>query len=285
MPELPEAETIARELDPPLKGVRIEGVRVFRPDVVVGDPEVFAARLVGETTLGASRRGKNVALLLESGARLTVNLGMSGRLQLSGAGGTDAHRHCAVRLRLSSLQAEKGRARVLDYVDPRRFGRLRVLAPEEWREFSESLGPEPLAQTFTARKLASLLQRSASPARSLLLDQRRIAGIGNIYAIEALWLARIHPASPGRTLSDHCARRLHRAIRRVLRDAILARGTTLRDYRSARGAKGRYAQELRVYGREGKRCRRCPRTIVRLVFGGRSAFYCPGCQGPWGPSS
>ena len=160
----------------------------------------------------------------------------------------------------------------------RRFGRLRLLSPGAYLEWSGSLGPEPLAGGFRTRHLTERLSRSRAPVRSWLLDQRRIAGVGNIYANEALARARIHPERAAHSLSGDEGRRLYRALRSVLREAVEARGTTLRDYRTAEGGEGSYGNVLRVYGKDGRACGRCGSTIIRIRFGGRSAFLCPRCQ-------
>ena len=136
----------------------------------------------------------------------------------------------------------------------------------------------PLGRSFTGAVLCTILASSRAPVRSLLLDQRRIAGVGNIYAVEALWFARIHPATPARQIDSAAAIRLHRALRQVLRRAVAAGGTTLRNYRMPDGNEGRFRRALHAYGRAGRRCTRCPDLIERIVFGGRSAFLCPRCQ-------
>lgn len=273
MPELPEAETIARGLRNPLTRRRIARVRVLRPDLLLEAPSAFEARLVGRRLGDVGRRGKNVVLELDDGSRLVVNLGMSGRLLYRSRGdASPAPTHPGVLLDL-----DEGAGTVV-YDDVRRFGRLRALDADAYREWSRSLGPEPLSPTFTARELASGLARSSSPVRAWLLDQRRVAGIGNIYANEALFAARIDPRTRASAVPTPRVRSLHRAIRSVLRAAVAARGTTLRDYRTSEGVEGSYAPRLRVYGREGEACDRCRALVVRTVFGGRSAFHCPRCQ-------
>lgn len=217
------------------------------------------------------RRGKNVLFRLEGGRALLVNLGMTGRL-LAGVPGAPAEAgHPGVRLELDDGSR-------VTYDDVRRFGCLEALGPGEWRARNRSLGPEPLSRGFTADRLGEALSRSVSPIRSWLLDQRRVAGIGNIYANEALWRARVHPLRPAASLDPDEVRRLHREVRRVLRAAIRARGTTLRDYRDAAGGEGSFGALLRVYGREGAPCPRCRTPVARLVLSNRSAFYCPRCQ-------
>jgi len=282
MPELPEAETIVRGLRPHLPGQAIRKVEVLHDDLIRGATSAFVRDLSGGRLEGVERRGKNLVLSVarESEAspgagadrRLVVNLGMSGRLLLLLPGGAgEAPTHPGVRFHLEG-------GGVLVYHDIRRFGRLEVFDPPAYREWSRGLGPDPLGRGFTSRRLEKDLGASVSPVRSWLLDQRRIAGVGNIYANEALFLARIHPRTPAARISGEGARRLHRALRQVLREAIRARGTTLRDYRTAAGDQGSYGGNLRVYGREGRRCPRCGAPVERIVFGNRSAFLCPRCQ-------
>ena len=179
--------------------------------------------------------------------------------------------HPAVRFRFR----EGG---VLVFDDVRRFGSVACLTGEGWNERSRALGPEPLSDAFTPGALFRELARSGSPVRSWLLDQRRVAGVGNIYANEALWRARVHPRRPARSLSRKEATRLHRALKDVLSEAVEARGTTLRDYRTAEGEPGSFSVRLSVYGREGSPCPRCRTPVERFVFGNRSAFLCPRCQ-------
>ena len=272
MPELPEAETIARGLNTILPGRVIRDVEVVRADVVSGPARAFAGAVAGRGVRGVGRRGKNVVFTLDDSTRMVVNLGMTGRIVTGAGDGPDPHStHPAVVFHLE----DGGR---VTYDDVRRFGLLTAVPATEWTRWSRRLGPEPLARTFTAARLRRILALSRSPVRSLLLDQRKIAGVGNIYAVEALWFARIHPLTPASDIGAAAAARLHRALRRVLRNAIRAGGTTLRNYRDANGNEGRFGRVLRAYGREGEPCTRCRTPIERVVFGGRSAFCCPLCQ-------
>ena len=272
MPELPEAETIARGLNAILPGRIVRDVEVLRADVVKGPARAFAAAVAGRGVRKVGRRGKNVVLTLDDSTRMVVNLGMTGRVMTGNGPGPDPRStHPAVVFHL----ADGGR---VTYDDVRRFGLLTAVSDSQWSRWSGRLGPEPLARGFTAARLHRILARSRSPVRSLLLDQRRIAGVGNIYAVEALWSARIHPRTPANRIGRTPAARLHRALRRVLRNAIRAGGTTLRSYRDATGEEGRFGRVLRAYGREGEPCSRCRTPIERIVFGGRSAFRCPRCQ-------
>ena len=269
MPELPEVETIVRGLSPTLPGKTIEHLQVLHPDILREPPEDFSTRLKGRTFESLHRRGKNIVAHLTEGVVLVVNLGMTGRLLL--ARDETMTTHPAVRFTLSA-------GPLLVYDDVRRFGAVEAIDEAEWAIRDRRLGPEPLSSSFTARRLHADLSRSISPIRSWLLDQRRVAGVGNIYANEALHLAGIHPQRSARSTTEGEARRLHRAVRRTLRRAVDNRGTTLRDYRDASGSPGDNAAYLRVYGRDFEPCLRCSTRICRLVFGNRTAFYCPSCQ-------
>lgn len=288
MPELPEAETIVRGLRPTLRGARIVRSEILHADVLRQEPERFRARVRSRTIRNVERRGKNVVLPLEDTSVILINLGMTGRL-LPRRPADPSTSHPAVRFHLvevpgpgSSGDEEPpgttaGRG-VLVYDDVRRFGAVEVLDAAEWRERSAALGPEPLAPDYDAERLGRDLGTSRSPVRTWLLDQRKVAGVGNIYANEALHRARVHPRRPARSLSPAEVEALHRALQRVLQEAIRARGTTLRDYRDASGEAGGFAPDLLAYGREGEPCGRCGTAIRRLVFGGRPAFLCSRCQ-------
>lgn len=273
MPELPEAETIVRGLRPAVVGRRVLRVEVLKPDVL-REPKVrFARKVRGRTLERVDRRGKNVLIGLDDGSVVAVNLGMTGRLLPFPSPPRGAARpgHPAVRFRLDG-------GGVLVFDDTRRFGTVECLVATEWAERSERMGPEPLDPDYGAEVLHAALRASRSPIRSWLLDQRRIAGVGNIYANEALFLARVHPARPAGALSAAEAERLLDAIRRVLEGAIGAGGTTIRDYRNADGQEGQFARRLLVYGRDEQPCAECGEPIRRIVFGNRSAFFCPRCQ-------
>lgn len=272
MPELPEAETIVRGLRPRIVGRTFGEPRVLHTDVLRVSERTFRERVTGLRVTGVGRRGKNVLIELTGSCRLVVNLGMTGRLVPDARSGTaDPPTHPAVEFPLDD-------GSVLTYDDVRRFGSVECLHDEEWAARDQRMGPEPLADDFTAADLATSLGASRSPVRSWLLDQRRIAGVGNIYAVEALWKAGIHPRRPASSIGPGGARRLHRALREILRDAVRAGGTTIRDYRNVEGGKGEFVRELKAYGREGEPCPRCGEEIVRLVFGNRSSFLCPACQ-------
>lgn len=271
MPELPEAETIVRGLRPALHGTVISKARVLRPDILRTSPARFRKHVAGRRIQHVGRRGKNIVMELDPPGFLVINLGMTGRLLTLPSASPSTHP--AVRFTLDD-------GGVLVYDDVRRFGAVEILTPGEWESRSAAMGPEPLDGRFTGRDMFARLQASRSPIRSWLLDQRRVAGVGNIYANEALWRARVHPARPANTLTRKEGDALLRAMRSVLLSAIEHGGTTLRNYRDASGERGNNARRLGVYGRVHKPCVRCGTEIERIVFGNRSAFLCPECQ-PW----
>ncbi len=272
MPELPEAETIVRGLAGRLPGRTITGVHVKHADVLAGlSAPAFGRALRGRRIEGVERRAKKVVLRLDDGRRLVVNLGMTGGLVLSRSPRAAEATHVAVQLDLDDGES-------LLYDDSRRFGRLELLDPEGWERKHAALGAEPLAPEFTGKALFELTQRSRTPIRNWLLDQRRVAGVGNIYAAEALFRARIRPDRPANTVTLRQATRLRDALCDVLGESIAARGTTFSDFRDEQGEAGAFSRWLRVYGREGEPCLKCGRPIRRAVLTNRSVFFCSHCQ-------
>ncbi|MBR9989703.1 MAG: bifunctional DNA-formamidopyrimidine glycosylase/DNA-(apurinic or apyrimidinic site) lyase [Gemmatimonadetes bacterium] len=273
MPELPEAETIVRDLRARIPGGTVTRVSVARPDVLHTGLTAAALgrRLRGRTVTGVSRRGKNVVIEFDAGLRLIINLGMTGRVVTSDASRAGELRHIAV-----SLHLRDGRAILYD--DARRFGDLDLRDEAGWSARDAELGVEPLSDAFTADLLHSLSRMSTSPIRNWLLDQKRIAGVGNIYAIEALFRAGIRPTRRARTLRRRETIALRDELRNVLRESINSRGTTISDYRDASGEPGAFVRSLRVYDRQGEPCIECGTLIKRVVLSNRSAFYCPSCQ-------
>lgn len=273
MPELPEAETIARDLRKEVLGRRVIEIQVVHPDLLGQglEPAGLRSALTGKEITGVGRRGKNLVLTFDESTILRINLGMTGRLIVSDSPRASEFRHLGVRFDLDD-------GRSLLYDDIRRFGRIDLHDEESWTEWEGSLGVEPLSDEFTDQLLYSLTQRSRSPIRNWLLDQRRIAGIGNIYAVEALWHAEIHPARPARSLTREEVSALRDALQLVLRESIEARGTTISDYRDSSGESGGYSAQLQVYGREGDPCPRCRTPVERIILSNRSAFFCPKCQ-------
>ena len=273
MPELPEVETVRRQLEPVLVGRMFDRVEINDPRLVRPfEPVAVAADLEGERVAEVDRRGKYLIFRFESGRVLLVHLRMTGsfRHRRNGAGEDDPHRRAVVRLDDGSDVA---------YRDVRRFGTWLLVEPDELEPYlADRLGEEPLLAGFTPARLARRLAGRRAPIKAALLDQRTLAGLGNIYVDEALWRARIHPKRPARDLDANDVRRLHRAIRRVLEAAIERRGSTLRDYSTPRGRRGSMQREFKVYGRLDKPCDRCGTPIEKTRAGGRGTWYCPHCQ-------
>ncbi|MGC1382007.1 MAG: bifunctional DNA-formamidopyrimidine glycosylase/DNA-(apurinic or apyrimidinic site) lyase [Candidatus Baltobacteraceae bacterium] len=270
MPELPEVETIVRGLSHRIVGKTIERATVHLAKMAVAPPNVrFARALAGERVAGTSRRGKYAVIELGSGRSLVTSLRMTGRLVVAEAGRTpEPGAHVVLRFTDGSR---------LSFCDVRTFGRMRLVqAGEAWDQY---LGVEPLSSGFTQEAFIGMLAGRTTPVKALLLDQRRIAGIGNIYACEALWEARIRPSRPARALTKPAIRRLRRAIVDVMQRAIEKRGTSVDDYVDADGLRGDFQNNLSVYGRLGEPCLRCRRSrIVRTVLAQRGTWWCRQCQ-------
>ena len=269
MPELPEVETIARGLAGAVTGKTIASATVLLPKVVSPEPKRFVRKIAGERVDAVGRRGKFVVLSLASGRQLAVHLRMTGRLIVQAAEATIPEPYTNVLLRF-----EDGTR--LCFADVRQFGRMRLSEPED--SWAAELGVEPLSDEFSFERFSSLLNGRTTPIKSFLLDQRRIAGIGNIYACEALWDARIRPTRPAGSLSRQARRRLHQSIQDVLRLAIEMRGTSVDDYVDAEGLRGGFQNQLSVYGRDGENCLRCGKPIVRTVLAQRGTWWCRACQ-------
>lgn len=272
MPELPEAETIVRDLQKKVIGRTILGTKVIKSDILAGSTAPkFARALNNHRIVGVTRRAKKIVIQLSDDVVLTISLGMTGRVVVSSATRAGELRHVAVRFDLDDGTA-------LLYDDSRRFGRLEVFTNESWQERQTELGLEPLSDEFTADALFQLTRTSITPIRNWLLDQRRVVGVGNIYAAEALYRAGIRPTRRARLITRAEASRLRDHIRGVLDAAIRKRGTTLSDYRDASGEEGGFVGRLQVYDRAGEPCPKCKTPIKRVVLTNRSAFYCPNCQ-------
>jgi DNA-formamidopyrimidine glycosylase len=271
MPELPEVETVVCELRPHLVGRRILDAGVLWPrTLATPDLTSFVERLRGREITGLGRRGKYLLFELDSGESLIIHLRMTGRLEIA-ADDSPLRAGAHVRAWFNLTDGE-----CLVFSDPRKFGRIWLA--HESGEVLGGLGPEPLDWAFDARRLAGRIGGRRTAVKALLLDQSVVAGIGNIYADEALHLAGIHPLRPGASLTDDEINRLHEAIRQVLREAISQQGTTLRDYRPPYGQEGAYRNSLRVYQQTGRPCPRCGTPIERIRVTQRSTHYCPRCQ-------
>ena len=272
MPELPEVEVLRRSLEPRLLKRRIERVDVRSPALREPLDRRRLGRLAGRRIEGLRRRAKYLLIDLEGGSTLVIHLGMSGRFTLVRKDAAVApHEHLSFRL------APSGRLRL---VDPRRFGlafALPTAGLERDRHFAH-LGVEPLGDALTPEVLRAAAAKRRGPIKGFLMDARVVVGVGNIYACEALWLARVHPRRSVARVGAATWERLTAAVRDVLGRAIDEGGTTLNDFADADGNAGYFQVSLAVYGRESEACDRCGRTVRRIVQSGRSTFYCPGCQ-------
>lgn len=280
MPELPEVETVMRGLAVVLEGRVIARAAIARPDLRWPFPEGLAGRLTGARVEGFRRRGKYMLMRLSGGDSVLIHLGMSGRMVARPAGALPntpvAHEHLA-------LETEDGTH--IGFVDPRRFGCIDLVptAVEEGHRLLAGLGPEPLEDEFTPEVLSAALAEKATPIKAALLDQRVVAGLGNIYVSEALFRAGISPRRQASTVAGARAVRLVPAIKEVLQESIAAGGSSLRDYVQADGGIGFFQERFKVYDREGQPCEHCPGTpdcpgIHRIVQSGRATFYCPRTQ-------
>ena len=271
MPELPEVETIRSRLAPGLAGRRFERVeildaRLTRPE----PPEAVAASLEGERVRDVRRRGKYLVFAFESGRHLLVHLRMTGTVQHPAPAAADPHRRAVIKLDNGSDVA---------YRDVRRFGTWLLLEPGELDAYlGARIGGEPLERAFTTAAFARALAGRKAPIKAAILDQRAVAGVGNIYADEALWRAKIHPLRPARELGSDEVAALRTGIRKALETGIARQGATLRDYRGADGRRGRMQREFKVYGRAGEPCERCGTPIEKIRAAGRGTWFCPSCQ-------
>lgn len=287
MPELPEVETVARQLEPEIEGHRIELLEVLdtrwsRPV----PPDELGAAVTGSTIEGLGRRGKYLLLALDGDRTLVMHLRMTGNLVLvegdeildpaegrllyQGERTTEA-RHLRARFVLDD-------GRELWFTDPRRFGEAFLLANDQLPVRFAKLGVEPLSDEFTPEHLGEVAAGRTAPLKSFLLDQSRIAGVGNIYADEALYRARLHPLSPAGSMKPEHWEALRDGVVASLQAGIDAGGSSIDDYRDGRGEKGTMQEKFLVHTREGQPCPECEGEIVRIVVGGRSTYFCPSCQ-------
>jgi formamidopyrimidine-DNA glycosylase len=272
VPELPEVETIARGLRPVLEGNRIVRAGVWRPNVVVGSVRAFTRRLRGRRIESVGRRAKLLRFELDHGEVWWTSLRMTGHYELAAPGApSPAPAYARAAFDLASGHR-------LHYVDIRTLGKMGIVDRETWEARSAELGPEPLERSFTPAELHRRLRATRRRIKEVLLDQRVIAGVGNIYASEARHRAGIHPRARADRLSGPAARELHDAIREVLREAIRAKGTTVLTYAASDGESGAYQERLRVYDRAEEACPRCGGPVRRIVQAQRSTYFCPRCQ-------
>jgi formamidopyrimidine-DNA glycosylase len=273
MPELPEVETVRRTLEPFLVGQKIVRVQLgdYRRCIARPESELFMQQLAGRTITGMGRRGKFLLIRLDNGNVVTVHLRMTGELRIEQESCPE-NSHLHIRIDLAD-------GRQLRYYDIRKFGRWSLLSPEQFSLFNQSLGPEPLDDDLDECRFRQMLHSRHRIIKPLLLDQSFIAGIGNIYADEALFRAGVHPRRRSHELMREEIGRLLRAIREVLGEALENRGTTLRNYRDGSGQPGENLPRLRIYARaEGDPCPVCGTPILRKVIGQRGTKLCPTCQ-------
>jgi formamidopyrimidine-DNA glycosylase len=274
VPELPETETIARDLDRAITGRRVTEVDVTRPDVLrEGSPVDLGARTTGRAFVRAWRRAKLVVLDLDSEDRIVVQPRFTGALLLSRGPLPDNEApYSTVRFALDD-------GRDLHYRDIRRLGTVALMSPTRFAQYSATLGIEPLDPTFTASHLSGILRGSRQAVKKVLMDQRVLVGVGNIYANEACWRAGVDPSRAARSVTSDETVALHAGIVGVLTDSIAARGTSFRDYRDASGGRGDFERSLAVYGRGGEPCLRCGARLVEThAIDGRSTVLCARCQ-------
>jgi formamidopyrimidine-DNA glycosylase len=277
MPELPEVETVCRTLAPRVVGKTVRSCSIYWDRTVSPhEPAEFERLLLGRQITGVSRRAKLIVFELDNGNRLSIHLRMTGKLLSCGNDGVG----------IADIPRDHLRALItfddaseLRFYDARKFGRMRIHTPSEWKALDVTFGREPLDPSFTAARFHDLISTRARQIKPLLLDQSVIAGIGNIYADEALFKARIHPRQPATSLSRKQCGALHAAIVQTLTTAIEHQGTTLRDYRTGHGEPGTNQTELLVYGAPpGTPCPRCGTILEKLVVGQRGTTICPRCQ-------
>lgn len=286
MPELPEVETVRRGLEPVLAGARLSRVRANRPDLRFPLPEGFVQRLAGAKILRLDRRAKYILAPLDRGDTLVMHLGMTGRFEIAAPEGSvrpgefarevtpdDKHAHVV-------FETEAGAT--ITYYDPRRFGFMDLIATDrvDRHPWFATMGPEPLGDGFDAKTLEKAFANRKQGPKTLLLDQRTVAGLGNIYVCEALHRARISPFKPSGGIAKRRLGPLTTTIKEVLAEAVEVGGSTLKDFAAADGALGYFQHRFRVYDREGEPCPTpgCGGVIAREVQAGRSTFFCPVCQ-------
>jgi len=275
VPELPEVETIVRQLRPQLVGRTLRNPKLYHTDVLRAvRPERLLNALRNATVHEVARRAKHVVIRIDRDERMVIQPRMTGALLIY------EHRLTAEQRKYAVLQLSLGDGLFLVYRDVRRLGTITLLDSEGWNVYTERIGPEPLTPQFNSARFGDRMLRTRQGIKKALMDQRLIAGVGNIYANEALFRARIDPSRPANKLGTADLQRLHRAVRRVLRAAIEKGGTTVRDYRTSTGDRGAYQHALQVYGRGGEPCVRCrTRLVTTHSIDARATTFCFRCQG------
>jgi formamidopyrimidine-DNA glycosylase len=293
VPELPEVETMARDIRPTLAGAVIRAVRVYRPDILrrIRRP-AFESALTGRRVRAVGRRAKHVVIELDDGRRVVVQPRMTGSFGVTRSGrsrrrGPDALKRTLGKARPAGLaqdpyicvELELASGFTVFYRDVRRLGVIYLLDQARWETYDRAMGPEPLDPSFTPDVLAGILRLTKAAVKKAIMDQKRLVGVGNIYASEALWMAGIDPSKASHRVPAGKVAPLHDAIVDVLRASIDGRGTTIRDYRTGTGEPGNFAGRLAVYDRAGEPCLRCGKRIALThAIDGRASYFCPGCQ-------
>jgi formamidopyrimidine-DNA glycosylase len=293
MPELPEVETVRLHLLPEVKGKKITAVKLTLPkQLVTSTPNKFGKLLIGATIKDIHRRGKYILFHLENNYDLMIHLGMSGRITIVPADSLiEKHTHLRISFGRGSIRPRSSGSE-MRFIDPRQFGKIALMPHGDYRLVPglAGLGIEPFDKKFTLEKLRQILccrnlptprlRQAGRKMKPLLLDQTKIAGIGNIYADESLFAARIHPETISCKLSEPQLQKLHQAIPAILKKSIRFQGTTLVDegYTNPKGESGRFIKFLKAYGHEDDPCPRCRTPIKRIVISSRSSFFCPRCQ-------
>jgi formamidopyrimidine-DNA glycosylase len=276
VPELPEVETIARDLQSRIAGLTIADVFIKRSDVLREvTSRALRKELVGQRIERVWRRAKHAIIDLSGGSHICVQPRFTGALLVEDEGGPlpdDEMRYSTLNILFTNTHR-------LHYYDVRRLGTVTLMKPGRFEQFCETLGAEPLEKNFTSAILSALLRGSGQAVKKFIMDQSKVAGIGNIYANEALWEAGIDPSKPARDVAPSAAVALHRSIVRILSKAVESRGTSFRDYRDSSGEPGEFFASLKVYGQEGKPCARCGRRLIGThAIDGRATVFCSNCQ-------
>jgi len=269
MPELPEVETIRKGLEPVLVSSVIAAIQTKREGLRFPFPSALSS-LIGRRIIGVSRRSKYLLIDLDDGRKILCHLGMTGRFRFDEA--SEKHDHLVI-----DIVTLSGNSLVLTYNDPRRFGFIDIVEANGKNRFLDNLGPEPLDPSFTGAVLRGNIALRSAPIKTALMDQHVVAGVGNIYACEALYQAGIAPTRPAKELSAADADTLVSALRSILLDSIEYGGSTLKNYRKTDGEKGAFQERFAVYGKEGKKCPH-DHIIQKVVQSGRSTFFCSVCQ-------
>ena len=278
MPELPEVETVRRGLTPALEGARLKTVTLGRPDLRFPFPPRFRERLEGARLIRLGRRAKYLLGEMDTGESLLMHLGMSGSFRVDGAAPGDFAHPRNLDPKHDHVIFETGEGSRVTFNDPRRFGFMTLIASGETSPYLDGLGPEPLSNAFNGPVLHAAFRGRRTPVKAALLDQRIVAGLGNIYVCEALFRANISPRRRAANVGAARCEKLAAAVKAVLSEAIEAGGSSLRDYALTDGTLGYFQHSFSVYGREGEPCRACAAPVTRIVQAGRSSFFCSSCQ-------